>query len=69
MTVISEHFFGVSLCDGIQIIDYDAVAKDLIVPYRVAPLATAIGGVALDGVNPYHFQKDVSRTNYKIRQT
>lgn len=29
----------------------DTVAEDLIIPHRVAPLAAAIGGVALDGVN------------------
>ena len=29
----------------------DAVAKDLIISHRVAPLEAAIGGVALDGVN------------------
>ena len=33
------------------LIVWDTVAEDLIISYWVAPLAAAIGGVALDGVN------------------
>ena len=29
----------------------DAIAEDLIIPHRIAPLAAIIGGVALNGVN------------------
>ena len=33
------------------LIVWDAIAEYLIMPHRVAPLAAAIGGVTLDGVN------------------
>ena len=42
------------------LIVWDTVAENLIIPHRVAPLAAAIGGVALDGVNStiFHFFHD-----------